>query len=93
MPVLRCVKKPVQIEAMQFIQWTNAANEQVWNFHDVSIWSNGAFQIKDGVPGVETLEGFMEAKPGDYIIRGVAGEYYPCKPDVFWQTYELASSY
>lgn len=37
---------------------------------------------------IETLEGVMHARPGDYIIRGVNGEYYPCKPDIFAKTYE-----
>lgn len=39
---------------------------------------------------VFTLEGVMEARPGDWIIKGVAGEFYPCKPDIFAQTYEPA---
>lgn len=43
---------------------------------------------QDGRVGVETLEGFMEASLGDYIIRGVKGEFYPCKPDVFEASYE-----
>ena len=37
---------------------------------------------------IETLEGTMHANVGDFIITGVNGEKYPCKPDVFWQTYE-----
>lgn len=37
---------------------------------------------------IKTLEGTMEASVGDYIIRGIKGEYYPCKPDVFRATYE-----
>lgn len=37
---------------------------------------------------IETLEGIMRAEVGDYIIRGVQGEFYPCKPDIFEQTYE-----
>ena len=37
---------------------------------------------------IETLEGTMKANPGDYIITGVHGEKYPCKPDIFWETYE-----
>lgn len=39
---------------------------------------------------IPTLEGDMKAKPGDYIIKGVNGEFYPCKPDIFEKTYELA---
>ena len=37
---------------------------------------------------IATLEGVMSASPGDYIIRGVKGEFYPCKPDIFHATYE-----
>ena len=39
--------------------------------------------------GIQTLEGFMEARIGDWIIKGVAGEFYPCKPDIFEATYEV----
>jgi hypothetical protein len=38
---------------------------------------------------IKTLEGVMTATPGDYIIKGVQGELYPCKPDIFEATYEL----
>ena len=38
---------------------------------------------------IHTLEGDMQAEPGDYIITGVEGEKYPCKPDIFEKTYEL----
>lgn len=37
---------------------------------------------------IETLEGVMTANPGDFVITGVKGEVYPCKPDIFWATYE-----
>lgn len=43
---------------------------------------------KDASLLIPTLEGVMEARPGDYIIRGVNGELYPCKPDIFNKTYE-----
>lgn len=41
---------------------------------------------------IETLEGVMHADVGDFIITGVKGEQYPCKPDIFWETYEIAES-
>jgi hypothetical protein len=41
--------------------------------------------------GIKTLEGVMHAAPGDWIIRGVQGEFYPCKPDIFEKTYEAAA--
>jgi hypothetical protein len=40
--------------------------------------------------GLQTLEGFMHIKPGDWIITGIKGERYPCKPDIFEKTYEPA---
>ena len=40
---------------------------------------------------IETLEGTMRVNKGDYIIKGVQGEFYPCKPDIFAQTYEPAN--
>jgi len=48
-----------------------------------------AYQTKDAID-IETLEGTMHASPGDYIITGVNGEKYPCKPDIFKKTYEPA---
>lgn len=44
----------------------------------------------DGGIDIKTLEGTMHASPGDWIIRGVKGELYPCKPDIFEATYEPA---
>jgi hypothetical protein len=41
---------------------------------------------------IETLEGDMNVQVGDWVIKGVEGEYYPCKPDIFEQTYELPQS-
>lgn len=49
-----------------------------------------AFQTEQRVK-IETLEGTMTAEPGDWIITGVKGEIYPCKPDIFEATYELVS--
>lgn len=78
MPKFR--KKPVVIEAVRF---------------------DGTFESVEGLTGldctqeltsktiqIETLEGVMTANPGDWIIRGVKGEFYPCKPDIFAATYE-----
>jgi hypothetical protein len=45
--------------------------------------------IGDPLP-IETLEGTLIAQPGDFIITGIQGERYPCKPDIFWATYERA---
>jgi len=55
-----------------------------------SSWDHYAEHVKRdrGVFKILTLEGTMEALPGDWIIRGVNGEHYPCKPDIFTKTYE-----
>jgi hypothetical protein len=77
-------KKPVVIEAMQLTQ-SNAV--------EVSEWCGGeAMFMSPAMPSVfvRTLEGTMRADVGDYIIRGVQGEFYPCKPDIFAATYEEA---
>lgn len=55
-------------------------------FRDFKVHGDGPFGI-----AVRTLEGTMVADPGDWIIRGVQGEFYPCKPDIFEATYEPVS--
>jgi hypothetical protein len=79
-------KKPVVIEAMLNDGTTKTADKiRAWSDNKLrDHWdhSKTAFYI-------DTLEGRMLASPGDYIIRGVQGEYYPCKPDIFAATYEL----
>lgn len=80
MPQFR--KKPVVIEA---VQWTGS------NADEISAFSKKAVRVSSGeMPTltVPTLEGTMRADVGDWIIRGVKGEYYPCKPDIFAATYE-----
>jgi hypothetical protein len=73
-------KKPVVVEA---IQWTGTNTDAVLQFTACPrvLASPQALVI-------ETLEGDMRADIGDWIIRGVKGELYPCKPDIFEQTYE-----
>ena len=74
-------KKPVVIEAAQY-QGTNGT--------EIEGWSGGEVQVKHSTLVIATLEGEMIATVGDWIIKGVAGEFYPCKPDIFDQTYEAA---
>jgi hypothetical protein len=50
------------------------------------------FASADGAMSIDTLEGVMTAQPGDWIIKGVKGEFYPCKPDIFVLTYEPAEA-
>ena len=81
-------KKPVVIEAHQWGRPLAPSNPDPlveW------IESGGGVARYDVNPErivIETLEGDMSASPGDWIIRGVQGEHYPCKPDIFAATYE-----
>jgi len=81
-------KKPVVIEAIQFTGETH-------NYQKIHDWSLDAVYIRGTMLSPEqrememnTLEGTMRAKVGDYIIKGIKGEFYPCKPDIFEMTYE-----
>ena len=90
-------KKPVVIEA---IQWdgTNKSTHEVITFIGQEVANDAITQekfydycniaLRDGIK-IETLEGTMTASVGDFIIKGVSGEFYPCKPDVFYKTYEI----
>ena len=72
--------KPCEIEA---VQWTGRNVVEIMRFV-----KNESAIITNGVLIIKTLEGDMVASTGDYIIRGLRGEYYPCKPDVFQKKYE-----
>lgn len=82
MPKFR--KKPVVIEVEQF---TDENKNRVFNF----ITCNKVADFDEsGSPilKIQTLEGIMVASLGDWIIKGVKGEFYPCKPDIFEATYD-----
>lgn len=73
-------KKPVEIEAMHFADASRSGA--------IALWCGGS-NVKSPVEiQISTLEGTMTARLGDYVIRGVQGEFYPCKPDIFDATYE-----
>lgn len=74
-------KKPVTIDA---IQWNGKNTEEVSKFVGESL------TIDTNDLKINTLEGTMTASVGDFIIKGVKGEFYPCKPDIFEQTYDAA---
>lgn len=74
-------KKPIIIEA---IQWNGKNLPEIDNF------VGGSLKIEGSCLVIHTLEGDMEASINDYIIKGVNGEFYPCKPDIFDKTYESA---
>lgn len=82
-------KKPVVIEAYKFqpelgiarlANWLSQQGADIkgWEFHEQDVT-------------IPTLEGNMKVSPGDFIIRGVQGEFYPCKPDIFEATYEAVT--
>ncbi|HHP6694075.1 TPA: hypothetical protein ACSE6T_001319 [Acinetobacter baumannii] len=72
-------KKPIVVEV-----WQNS-DDTGW-----PEWMDDADYGREpgGVILINTLEGVMRAQPGDYIIKGVKGEFYPCKPDIFEATYQ-----
>jgi hypothetical protein len=82
-------KKPVVVDAMQFtgnngddvVEWAKslgAVGAVCWGSPDL-----------EDVLIISTLEGTMHASPGDWIIRGTSGEFYPCKDAIFQETYDL----
>nr|DAY16852.1 MAG TPA: PGDYG protein [Caudoviricetes sp.] len=77
-------KKPVVIDAWQLTKENIEAGIPDWiDTEQVSIFGEANAFVE-----IHTLEGTMQANYGDYIIKGVQGEFYPCKPDIFEQTYE-----
>lgn len=96
-------KKPIEIEAMLFPDdgpgqnsgsaWMEANGGKLGLYdgmvqNDVATSTGAKWRWKNG--SIDTLEGIMIASIGDWIIRGVKGEFYPCKPDIFEATYEAA---
>lgn len=87
-------KKPVVIEAVQFFADKHSIS-QVYEFISGQKWAAGLglwHRFSNNVIAngykINTLEGVMTANTGDWIIKGVNGEFYPCKPDIFEKTYE-----
>lgn len=91
-------KRPVVIEAMQWdgsyevqqriVTWSaEVEGQEAWGEPKVSGWFDGDYYL-----ACRTLEGEMRANVGDWIIRGVQGEFYPCKPAIFEATYAEAGS-
>lgn len=88
-------KKPVVIEAMQYENNASASAIINWaNSHGTTIkyWcgNDESCRLETHALRIPTLEGNMDASIGDFIIKGVNGEFYPCKPDIFEKTYEAA---
>lgn len=80
-------KKPVEVEAVQFKDDADVLCE-LSAFIDNQDLRVDYADPENPVLKIETLEGVMKASVGDYIIKGVNGEFYPCKPDIFEKTYE-----
>jgi hypothetical protein len=81
-------KKPVVIEARQITGYTD-----MLGLDGIAAWCGGWVTQVDPGPAflmIPTLEGTMRGDVGDWIIKGVNGEFYPCKPDIFDKTYEPA---
>ena len=82
-------KKPVVIEAWEFTKEALGSNDS-WvrlyrnELHLISQYAGEVLYME-----IDTLEGTMRADLGDIIIKGVQGEFYPCKPDIFEATYEI----
>jgi hypothetical protein len=91
----RCRKKPVVIEA---VQWTGGNLREVIDFVGLHpsaqkwTWEEYEQVVQSEGLKIFTLEGSMMATIGDFIIKGVQGEPYPCKPDIFAKTYEAAAT-
>lgn len=76
-------KKPIVIEAEQYFKGKPEDVEIEGLIHN---WDNNP--MTPGKVSIETLEGYMDVSEGDWIITGIKGEKYPCKPDIFDATYE-----
>ena len=92
-------KKPVEVQAAQLAgsdgdvhavyKWVEANTQGSFDPRVADVPASGvSIDPSTGFMLIATMEGVMQAKPGDWIIRGVQGEFYPCKPDIFAATYE-----
>ncbi len=85
-------KKPVVIEAFKWTGCEHQEDDPLWIIQAIDergVWFKST-GVGDPCMMIKTLEGDHRANVGDYIIQGVKGEIYPCKPDIFEATYEPA---
>lgn len=97
------LKKPVEISAMLFsgssaelhgvISWLEGHVPHFDPLSEEQPEKGWSIDPATGFLLIATLEGVMQAKPGDYIIQGIQGEFYPCKPDIFKASYEEVREY
>jgi hypothetical protein len=83
--MVRVRKRPVEVEAAHFVDNESVARVRELGCDPDEIYDSGEITALI----IETLEGSMAANRGDWIIKGVQGEFYPVKPDIFDATYEL----
>lgn len=90
-------KKPVEVEVCK---WTGENWDEIQNFcGDVAYKDVIQDGMDCGMPNlvsalfIYTLEGSHQANIGDYIIKGINGEFYPCKPDIFEKTYDIITTF
>ena len=86
-------KKPVEIEAFQLNERGLVEEDWFWDAvtnNEIITHDFGKYHPDPAWCEIKTLEGIMVARAGDYIIKGVKGEIYPCKADIFEQTYDVA---
>lgn len=84
---MKAKKKPVVVDVMRLKMCSARSYRKCKEFVGES-WV-GHDNMPNGLPGIKTLEGTMEISDGDYIIKGVHSEFYPCKPEIFHETYEV----
>lgn len=93
--IKKYIKKPVEVKAIQLkedniievFDFLDEANyKETKSVEELEDFSQR--MLKQGYIEIETLEGMMKASFGDYIIKGIKGEFYACKPDIFQATYE-----
>jgi hypothetical protein len=94
--IRQATKKPITIEFIQFTGLNNVEiSEWVGQPLKIELESETAYVAGVAPPifslTIPTLEGDMKAMPGDYIIKGIKGEFYPCKPDIFKASYDFAA--
>lgn len=90
---MKAIKKPIEVEV---IKWDGINLQDIVDFVGDSLEysiCDSAWQVGKGIPHVfmkvKTLEGNLDVSEGDYIIKGVQGEFYPCKLDIFEKTYDI----
>lgn len=83
MPIINVTKKPITVQALEYTGTPE-------NWVEISNFVGMNLLTDESGPFIRTLEGDHRMTLGDFIIKGIKGEFYPCKPDIFWDTYTLA---